>query len=569
MNHHGEPHNRPANPAPTASEWARRLTVLVETGLRQQDGELATLEQEREALYDELVGSHDHLVQFAASIHLPLRSNRPSKQCIMIDVDGTDAPTPYTSSLFTWIKTVFNRLAQNQRVILTRSQHDTIIETLQTNIAEKTAETKEFTAFVHAHPVFVTNLSDCLHLGGSPHSVIADALRTSICGATIAPMPPLESIDPTQYMPDTAFAQSMLAWQSTPSMPEPVVRALAWVTKNDAQPSATEAEHAFLRTFGLLFLPTLNDTYVPKRWQKTDCRALVDPLPANVQFVHSYEALHNHPHTSDAETYTANTATTFLQNTSKKNLGAPSEDALLYAQHGNMLLAIIADGVSQSALGEVAAQQFTEQVYRVWKSLGFVTLTSQNILPELVIPAAWVAFHTTRCIVAQTIVSITDAFMRRIIERDNAAAGSQATFSVVLYDGSNITACWMGNTRIMLNTSPTEPARWLQGKNYMQSTSNPFTASDENFVNDRIRFSSHSGLTPVHRGLRGTPITHECIAPAQSTFRICIHSDALESVAADVYATPLTEHVVISDAVLAASTTKDDTTLIDIRIEKR
>ena len=73
----------------------------------------------------------------------------------------------------------------------------------------------------------------------------------------------------------------------------------------------------------------------------------------------------------------------------------------------------------------------------------------------------------------------------------------------------------------------------------------------------------------MHRGLRGTPITHECIAPAQGTFRICIHSDALESVAADVYATPLTEHVVLSDAVLAASTTKDDTTLIDIRIEKR
>ena len=569
MSTYDEPHNRPANPAPTASDWARRLTIFVETALKQQDDELATLEKEREAIYAELVGSHDHLVQYAASIHLPLQSDRPSKQCIMIDVDGTDAPTHYTSNLFAWLQTVFNRLAQNQRVKLTRRQHRTIIETLQSNIAEKTAETKEFAAFVYAHPAFVSNLSDCLHLDDARHSVIAAALRTSICGATIAPMPSLESFDPTQYMPDTAFAHSMLAWQSTPSMPEPVVRALAWLTKNDTQPSVTEAEHAFLRTFGPLFSPTLNDTYVPQRWQKTDCHTWVEPLPADVQFIHSYAAMRNHPHTSDGETYTAHTATTFLQNTSKKDLGAPSEDALLYVQHGNMLLAIIADGVSQSALGEVAAQQFTEQVYRVWKSLGFVTLTSQNILPELIIPAAWVAFHTTRSIVAQTILSIRDAVMRRIIERDNADAGSQATFSVVLYDGSNITACWMGNTRIMLSTSPTEPARWLQGKNYIQSTSNPFTASDENFVNDRIRFSSHGGLTPVHRGLRGTPITHECIAPAQGTFRICIHSDALESVAADVYATPLTEHVVLSDAVLAASTSKDDSTLIDIRIEKR
>ena len=564
MNHHDEPDNHPAN---RASDWARRLTDLVETALNEQQYQLTCLATLQQTVYAELVAQHEQFEQYAKSVQLPIHNPPLPEQCI-INLDGSDIATPYTTP-FDWIRVSCNRYAQNRRGKENRTKLQNNINSLQSDIAEAAAVVEAFKSFVSSHPEFVANLSDCLHLGATAHSVIAAALRTSICGSTIAPMPSLESFDPSQYLPDTAFAHSMLAWQSTPSMPEPVVRALAWLTKNDAQPSETEAEHAFLRTFGPLFSPTLNDTYVPQRWQKTDCHTWVEPLPADVQFIHSYEAMRNHPHTSDGETYTAHTATTFLQNTSKKDLGAPSEDALLYVQHGNMLLAIIADGVSQSALGEVAAQQFTQQVYRVWKSLGFVSLSSQNILPELVIPAAWVAFHTTRSIVAQTILSITDAFMRRIIERDNAAAGSQATFSVVLYDGSNITACWMGNTRIMLSTSPSEPARWLQGKNYIQSTSNPFTASDENFVNDRIRFSSHGGLTPVHRGLRGTPITHECIAPAKGTFRICIHSDALESVAADVYATPLTEHVVLSDAVLAASTTKDDTTLIDIRIEKR
>jgi hypothetical protein len=39
--------------------------------------------------------------------------------------------------------------------------------------------------------------------------------------------------------------------------------------------------------------------------------------------------------------------------------------------------------------------------------------------------------------------------------------------------------------------------------------------------------------------------------------------------AVNMYNTKLDQHIVLSDAELAASTAKDDTTLLDIRIEKQ
>jgi hypothetical protein len=210
----------------------------------------------------------------------------------------------------------------------------------------------------------------------------------------------------------------------------------------------------------------------------------------------------------------------------------------------------------------------TEFIYRVWQSKGYQFYSSQTIVNELIIPAAWVATHSTRTIVVQSIASIKDTVMRRIIERDNSDAGSQATFAVLIFDGTNISACWMGNTRIMISTKQDELPSWGLGKNYIQATTQPFTAYDENFTSDKIRFSSHPGLTPAHLGLRGAPVSHECTVHS-NPLRIAIHSDALESMAVNMYNTKLDQHIVLSDAELAASTAKDDTTLLDIRIEKQ
>lgn len=544
---------------------ARRLTTFVDTAREKHAQEQRVAEQERQRVYQLLVDEHHQLVEYVLTKNILISSTPPPAESVHIEIEDAEHAVP-TAPAATILKALIRRYYQRVRLKRLRERHTALIAELNERITEARRMRSIFTAFANEYPDFIETLAECYAIPDTQSNVVVGVIRCAL-GST-PDVPTGAALAPTgvQALPDALFAHVLLEWHDVLAKYPHVITALAWQTRHTPDAPACTAYIEFLRLFGPSFKPKEVADYTPRRWQFVDCQPITGVLPAEILFHHGYDAIQNNQSTTVTPKFTAHTSISFIQNTTKQNIGAPSEDVLLYAQHDGTLLVVVADGVSQSALGEIAAQQFAEQVYRQWKHLGVRGYTSQSVIHELLLPAAWVAAHSTRGYVAESIATIPDAVMRRIIERDNADAGSQCTFSIAVYDGATLTICWMGNTRILLDTGDETP-EWLQSVNYVQSIYSPCSPADENFTNDRIRFSSHAGLTPVHRGLRGSPIAHECILPANKAFRLCILTDALEAHAADIFRTPIEKNISLERAVLTASAAKDDTTLIDIRIE--
>ena len=460
---HDERDIPPTTPLSNAEAWARRFTALVDTARDMQTHELHDAQRERERLYQTLIDEHAQFEADGAALRLFIRSTPPSAELILIDIDGTDNATHATTA-FGWLLGVLRNIYDGPRIRQQWKLHNEKVRELRSCIHEIVTLRQDFADYVSAHRTLVDSLRDCYAITDPTESALASVIRGSIRGDTWSNDTQKDLLSGLQYVPDAEFAHILLEWFATKAASVDVIRVLAWQTRNNPHPQSAEKHLDFLRRFG----PTLHETpsadYCPTRWSRVDCSYITSPLPANVTYHHSYDALRNHTSSSVAESYTAQSSITFLQNTTKHNIGAPSEDVLLSALHKNTLLAIVADGVSQSALGEIAAQQFTEQVYRQWHALEPISFTSHTVVEELVIPAAWVAFHTTRALVAETITAIPDPVMRRIIERDNSDAGSQSTFALAIYDGKKVILCWMGNTRILVHRcrDRTRMARRLQ-----------------------------------------------------------------------------------------------------------
>jgi hypothetical protein len=215
---------------------------------------------------------------------------------------------------------------------------------------------------------------------------------------------------------------------------------------------------------------------------------------------------------------------TFMASESKQTYDVPSEDVLFWCGYDQEMLAIVCDGVSQSSFGDEAALQVKEALFRLWLKWRSTPLDGDlksAIKNYLVVPAMKFAQKMTHHIVEQRITEIQDTLMKDIIQDTFQSSGSQTTWSMVFTQGNYLVCAWMGNSRIMVkaNNAPTEL----------------IASNDPRFDNDKIRFSSHRALTPVHLGMRGNVFMEIYPIQGLDDIHIFIHSDALESVHKELY----------------------------------
>ena len=91
--------------------------------------------------------------------------------------------------------------------------------------------------------------------------------------------------------------------------------------------------------------------------------------------------------------------------------------------------------------------------------------------------------------------------------------------------------------------------------------------TDPRFSNDKIRFSSHTDILKKSGGMRGEPVIEIIDLQNCSSWRIVIHSDALEESKTLFYQQPVTYNANEKqsyDNICWDASEQDDTTLLEI-----
>jgi hypothetical protein len=251
----------------------------------------------------------------------------------------------------------------------------------------------------------------------------------------------------------------------------------------------------------------------------------------------------------------------YLPKTSKAENNLPGEDTLLFDVRDDAALAIVCDGVSQSAYGYHAAQQLTLAFYRVWKAQSNISPTTADYWDSLLVPALALASIVTEACVAHDMAA-QNGFMRSVIQEGYDQTGSQAIFAVVVSTDTHIACIWMGNSRIMMSATPPLPT--IASLHRSESVTGYFGPDDADFADDRHRFSSQARVTPTHRGMRNTAYVHLLDVRDSDAVRIIMHSDALEPYAAQLAATALDAPLPLTFMHMREAAKRDDATVLDI-----
>lgn len=213
-----------------------------------------------------------------------------------------------------------------------------------------------------------------------------------------------------------------------------------------------------------------------------------------------------------------------------------SEDYFQIQYRGDDFCVVVADGVSQSAFGGIAAQHVAHHIHAYYQCRGGV-IEHDHILHILKmtkrsVQIALQAEMSNR----QSSHNSLDSVMNYRIQHD----GSQTVFGMVIRTQQQLLCCWAGNVRIIVDT-------------HNQSVLEGFQWNDERFSVDTSRFSSHAPS-----GLIGE-LNYQIIdVPTPCT--IHLFSDALETCARKIEEQSLTNEEINHCANL------DDLTLIQISI---
>jgi hypothetical protein len=216
-----------------------------------------------------------------------------------------------------------------------------------------------------------------------------------------------------------------------------------------------------------------------------------------------------------------------------------SEDYFQIQHKGESFCVVVADGVSRSAFGGIAAQCVVQQIHSYYQYHNGI-IEHDHILHILKMAKRSVQTRLYGEISKQqSSHNSLDSIMQYRIQND----GSQTVFSTIIYAQQKLLCCWAGNVRIIINTSNQSDS----------SEFKEFQWTDERFSSDNSRFSSHAPT-----GLHGT-LNYQIIdLPKPST--VYMFTDALETCAEKIQADLLTDEDIEQCARL------DDLTLIQIRI---
>lgn len=202
-----------------------------------------------------------------------------------------------------------------------------------------------------------------------------------------------------------------------------------------------------------------------------------------------------------------------------------SEDAVSVGLHKNMstqkydMCIVLADGVSQSALGGVAAEYVCKYIYFEW----VMAMKYDEFLPnpnylhtktvQLIREALYQAMYHVNKAVTLAIPKYPSADTQERLNERLESVGSQTTFACAFTYADFLVCVWMGNTRIIL----------------MQSGSHSMiTADDIRFDSDQARFSSHPSTLGHSGGMFGDLQIQIFPLHDISTLHILIMSDGFE-----------------------------------------
>lgn len=189
-----------------------------------------------------------------------------------------------------------------------------------------------------------------------------------------------------------------------------------------------------------------------------------------------------------------------------------NEDALLFDIVQNDFFVAVCDGVSQSCLGDIAARNVADALYRAWLLLihGNRSLDELETVFRTSLKAAKIRSEYD---IAQFLKSPPQDFSSTtidILRNLNNTGGSQTVFACTFSLRESVYAVWMGNSAITI----------------IGNHQNTVLAYDDpRFQNDSHRFSSQA-----ENGLRGNLniVSFPKFLKHNTTWRVVIHSDAIE-----------------------------------------
>ena len=246
----------------------------------------------------------------------------------------------------------------------------------------------------------------------------------------------------------------------------------------------------------------------------------------------------------------------FIPNTANQSGNSRGEDALFFTEYQKEIIAIVCDGVSQSCFGDIAAKNVTDALYQEWaklmlqKSFSHDSIEAQTY--KFIKKALFTAGYATAIDVQAKLDNMPNSTIKELLIDANNNSGSQSTFAFCFTFKQYLICAWMGNTRIMFHGNELEQQ---------------INDTDPRFSNDKIRFSSHTDILKKSGGMRGEPVIEIIDLQNCSSWRIVIHSDALEESKTLFYQQPVTYNANEKqsyDNICWDASEQDDTTLLEI-----
>jgi hypothetical protein len=243
-------------------------------------------------------------------------------------------------------------------------------------------------------------------------------------------------------------------------------------------------------------------------------------LSANDGILSRYETLYSSYHCDKQQSHNPNYKQYIIQTFVYPLFEKPSsEDAVLVNFYNNDMCIVVADGVSQSAFGGIAAEYVCKYIHFEWIMAlqydEFIPTHTQlhNKTEQLIREALYQAMYHVNKSVVQAIQK-SSGYKQPVLNELFDTVGSQATFACVFTHANNLICVWMGNTRIILMKSATRSI---------------IAADDIRFDSDQERFSSHPSTLNHSGGMFGNPQIQIIPLHDIESLHVIIMSDGFEN----------------------------------------
>lgn len=363
------------------------------------------------------------------------------------------------------------------------SKDFTFIQSLHHIFSPDTEQHDEFSVFHMLHDIYNGRVAHSLSISDDPSVQVQ------------LPHPAVATWFIKNYASKSAYI-SILAWGSenhTDNPHDPYHRVLDFFRRLDSQPKVIRQ------------LDTKPEVYTLKGFHDIS-KDIIRPsslLKTERQRKQYFGQLNKDPYTF---------AYVFAPNEYSQKNSYNNEDALLFDIVQNDFFVAVCDGVSQSCLGDIAARNVADALYRAWLLLihGNRSLDELETVFRISLKAAKIRSEYD---IAQFLKAPPQDFSSTtidILRNLNNTGGSQTIFACTFSLRESMYALWMGNSAITI-------------KGDKQNT--VLSYDDPRFQSDSHRFSSQA-----ENGLRGdlNIVPFPKFLKHNTTWRVVIHSDALE-----------------------------------------